>query len=113
MQIVMQGRPAADTTNRGEGHFARVPVEYAAVPAAPVATLRVDVDFSREPDTAVFSYLDGSGIWRPLGIAQRLYFKLDLFIGYRFGLFCYATAQPGGHADFLDFRYEGPYGQIE
>ena len=105
--LVMLGRPAEERGNRSESDYERPPVEYAAIPAGPVETLRVDADFSREPDTAAFSYLDESGNWKPLGIMQELYFKLDLFTGCRFGLFCYGTEQPGGTADFLDFHYQG------
>ncbi len=106
-QIVMMGRPETEPGIQGEFDYARPPVEYAAVhTASPVATLRVDTDFSE--DTASFSYLDGAGSWKPLGIVQRLSFKLDLFTGCRFGLFCYSTVRPGGKADFSEFRFEGP-----
>ena len=110
-QLVMLGRPSADSTNKGEFDYDRPPVEYAAVPAAPLVTLRVDVDFSS--DTAAFAYQRGTGIWQRVGVLQRLYFKLDLFTGCRFGLFCYSTIQPGGRADFLDFHFQGSHSQTE
>lgn len=107
--LVMLGRPADNDTNQGDGDFARPPVEYGCVLVpGPVVTLRCDADFSHEPDTARFSYRDADGGWRPLGIAQRLYYKLDLFIGYRFGLFCYSTLEAGGTADFSEFHFQGP-----
>lgn len=110
--LVMMGRPADNETTDGDGDFERLPVEYEAVPAPdPVVTLRADADFSHEPDTACFSYRAPDGAWKPLGVPQRLYYKLDLFIGYRFGLFCYSTLQPGGAADFSYFRYQGPGSQ--
>lgn len=113
-QLVMLGRPADHDGIDGDGDFSRPPVEYASVPApGPVVTIRVDVDFSREPDTATFAYMGEAGTWQLLGIAQRLYFKLDLFIGCRFGLFCYATIRTGGRADFLDFHFQGPHGPTE
>ena len=37
---------------------------------------------------------------------QKLVYRLDYFTGCRFGLFSYATTTPGGHVDFMDFRYE-------
>ena len=114
LQLVMLGRPACDFSNKGEFHYAQAPLEYAAIPVStPVARLRVDVDFSQEPDTAAFSYLDENGMWHPLGVVHSLHFKLDLFTGCRFGLFCYATVETGGRADFLDFHFQGPHGQTE
>lgn len=107
--LVMMGRPADNNTIEGDGDFGRLPTEYEAVPApGPVVTLRTDADFSHEPDTARFSYRGADGAWEPLGVSHRLHYKVDLFIGCRFGLFCYSTLQPGGTADFLDFHYQGP-----
>ncbi len=107
LQIVMMGRFGTEPGNQGEFDYARSPVEYAAVHTdRAMATLRVDTDFSL--DAASFSYLDEAGGWKPLGIVQRLFFKLDLFTGCRFGLFCYSTAQPGGKADFRDFCFQDP-----
>ena len=111
-RLVMLGRPADNSRIDGDFDFGRPPVEYAQVPAAgPVAALRVNVDFSCEPDTAEFFYLVKEGVGQSLGIQQQLHFKLDLFTGCRFGLFCYATVQPGGYADFLDFHFQGPITQ--
>lgn len=104
-QIVMMGRPSTEPGNRGEFDYAKPPVEYAVARIdKSMVTLRVDTDFST--DTASFSYLGEVGGWKPLGIVQRLSFKLDLFTGCRFGLFCYSTVRPGGKADFSDFRFQ-------
>ena len=76
--------------------------------------LKADLDFRDKKDTADFFY-EENGRWKALGISHRLFFKLDHFTGCRFGLFAYATRQPGGHADFMKFRYrigEG-HGQIQ
>jgi hypothetical protein len=40
------------------------------------------------------------------GINHKLHFGLDHFTGCRFGLFNFATKQPGGKAIFNDFEYE-------
>ena len=110
--LVMLGRPADDSRIEGDFDFGRSPVEYAQVPAArPVVTLRVNADFSCEPDTAEFFYLVQEGVWRSIGIRQQLHFKLDLFTGCRFGLFCYSTLEPGGTADFSEFHFQGPDGE--
>ena len=99
-ELVMMARPAKDAGIEGDRDYGQPPVEYTRIPApGAVVTLRADTDFSREPDTAWFSFLDAGGTWKQLGVRHDLYFKLDLFIGCRFGLFCYATRQPGGKAD--------------
>ncbi len=70
--------------------------------------LRIEVDFAQMKDEARFFYYDGvssGGIWKQIGIAQKLYFKLDHFVGCRFGLFVYATKEIGGKAGFLRFQY--------
>lgn len=46
------------------------------------------------------------GIWKQIGITQKLYFKMDHFTGCRFGLFVYATKETGGQAGFARFRYD-------
>lgn len=107
--LVMMGRPADRDSIQGDFDYARPPLICDALPLKePAATLRVDADFSQQPDKACFSYRGEDGQWRPIRIWQRLYFKLDLFTGCRFGLFCYSTLQPGGTAYFSNFHYEGP-----
>ena len=68
-------------------------------------TLKVHLDFQDKKDEADFAYED-NGVWKKIGICQKLYFKLDHFTGCRFGLFMYATRQSGGHVDFMKFRYQ-------
>lgn len=107
-RLIMMGRPADNQTIFGDFDYERLPVEYAcAASPGPVATLRCDVDFSREPDAASFAFLDGNA-WQALGICQPLRFKMDLFTGCRFGIFFYSTLQSGGTADFMEFHFEGP-----
>lgn len=84
--------------------------------------LRIEADFAQMKDEAKFFYYDGEYNseyddnsdsrhngecrWKPIGIAQKLYFKLDHFAGCRFGLFVYATKQIGGKGGFSRFRYD-------
>lgn len=42
--------------------------------------------------------------WSPIGSTLKMKYTLPHFMGYRFGLFCYATKAPGGFADFDYFR---------
>ncbi|MCR5397908.1 MAG: glycoside hydrolase 43 family protein [Lachnospiraceae bacterium] len=69
----------------------------------PVVRLRVKADFTKEPDTCTYSYKQGDK-WIELSNVHKLYFRLDMFIGARFGLFAYSTKQTGGCAVFRDFR---------
>lgn len=88
------------------------PVEVEAVPTtADRVFLRIDADF-REidgesgdwADTAYFSYsLDGES-WTRIGEPLEMRYTLDHFMGYRFGLFNFATREAGGFVDFDYFR---------
>ncbi len=61
--------------------------------------LRIEYNFTN--DSAMFYYsLDGEN-WGELGNPQRLSFSIDTtFMGIRSWLFCYATKEAGGYADF-------------
>ena len=72
----------------------------------PVVRLRVEADFTQMKDEAEFFYDIGEG-FRKIGVAQKLYFKMDHFTGCRFGLFIYSTKETGGSAVFSDFAYDG------
>ena len=72
-----------------------------------VVYLKADANFRDQLDQATFSYsLDGE-TWTPIGDTLQMRYTLVHFMGYRFGLFVYATKQPGGWADFDYFRLEG------
>ena len=70
---------------------------------------RIDCDFkvideSRRNDTAWFYYsLDGKK-WAKIGEPLPMRYTLPHFMGYRFGLFNYATKTTGGYVDFDYFR---------
>ena len=66
--------------------------------------LKADCDFTEKKDMADFYYsLDGK-TWRLIGTKLKMTYTLPHFMGYRFGLFNYATKQAGGFADFDFFR---------
>lgn len=79
--------------------------ELASVPLqGDVVHLRVECDFQPAPELARFAYsLDGLE-WVPIGRPSKMAYTLPHFMGYRFGLFCYATQTAGGHADFDYYR---------
>jgi len=62
--------------------------------------LKVECDFRNRADKARFFYsLDGR-TWQSIGDTLKMSYTIPHFMGYRFGLFNYATKAPGGHADF-------------
>ena len=103
--LVMFGKPAKDETVFGDSDFLDAAVEYARVPVnSPEVRLKCCLDFTDKKDEAAFFYQDGDQ-WLPLGIRQKLYFKMDHFTGCRFGLFLCSTKEAGGYADFQKFRF--------
>ena len=66
--------------------------------------LKARCDFTDKKDIAQFFYsLDGKN-WKSIGTTLKMSYTLPHFMGYRFGLFNYATAQTGGFVDFDYFR---------
>jgi len=69
-----------------------------------VVYLKAECDFRNKVDTARFYYsLDGKA-WQPIGATLKMEYSLAHFMGYRFGLFNYATKDVGGYADFDYFH---------
>ncbi|MHA6247126.1 glycoside hydrolase family 43 protein [Pontibacter sp. CAU 1760] len=68
--------------------------------------LKAEADFNERRDVATFYYsLDGK-TWKKIGSQLKMAYTLPHFMGYRFGLFNYATKTPGGYADFDYFHIE-------
>ncbi len=68
--------------------------------------LRVDFDYRQRTDKAVFYYsLDGEE-WIQIGDTLQMAYTIPHFMGYRFGLFNYATETKGGYVDFDYFHVE-------
>jgi beta-xylosidase len=66
--------------------------------------LKADCDFKDRADKGYFYYsLDGKS-WKKIGSVLNMSYTLPHFMGYRFGLFNYATKTTGGYADFDFFR---------
>jgi len=67
--------------------------------------LKIECDFRDRTDIARFFYsLDGK-TWTVIGGPLKMeYTLMEHFMGYRFGLFNYATKESGGFADFDWFR---------
>lgn len=76
----------------------RIPLEQQTV------YFRIDCDFRNRTDKAYFYYsLDGKA-WRNIGSTLQMAYTLPHFMGYRFGLFNYATKDTGGYVDFDYYR---------
>jgi beta-xylosidase len=67
--------------------------------------LRIDFNFEDSVDRAHFFYSADGVVWKPIGGTLHMKYTLDHFMGYRIGLFNYATQSAGGYADFDYFRY--------
>ena len=81
------------------------PVEAQSVPLTQKTVyLKAECDFRDKTDIAYFFYsLDGK-LWTPIGSQLKMEFSMPHFMGYRFGLFNYATKNPGGCVDFDYFH---------
>ena len=69
--------------------------------------LKAECNFTDKADVANFFYsLDGK-TWTPIGSQLKMEYSMPHFMGYRFGLFNYATKTPGGFVDFDFFHISG------
>ncbi|UCE49511.1 MAG: glycoside hydrolase 43 family protein [Phycisphaerales bacterium] len=65
---------------------------------------KIDCDFRDRTDKAYFYYsLDGK-TWAKIGAILQMSYTLPHFMGYRFGLFNFATKTTGGFVDFDYYR---------
>jgi beta-xylosidase len=83
------------------------PVEMQRVPLSQnTVHLKVECNFKDMADTANFFYSHDGKSWIPIGSPLHMSYTLPHFMGYRFGLFNYASKQVGGFADFDFFHIE-------
>lgn len=72
--------------------------------------LRAECNFRDKKDIANFFYsLDGKS-WKSIGSPLKMSYTLPHFMGYRFGLFNYASKNVGGFVDFDFFHIEDRIG---
>ena len=65
--------------------------------------------FENMTDTAAFYYSTNGTDWQRIGNTLKMRYNLAHFMGYRFGLFNYATRLAGGYVDFDWFRIQEVY----
>ena len=76
----------------------RIPLEQNTV------YLKIICDFRDRADNADFFYsLDGKS-WKKIGAELHMEYTIPHFMGYRFGLFNYATQANAGYVDFDFFK---------
>lgn len=68
--------------------------------------LKIICDFTNKKDEARFFYSLDNVAWLPIGEVLKMEYTLPHFMGYRFGLFNYATKNVGGYADFDYFHID-------
>lgn len=85
-----------------------LPKEVASIPLnQDKVYFKAECDFKNRADKGMFYYsLDGKN-WIAIGSTINLPYTLPHFMGYRFGLFNYATKNPGGYVDFDYFHIDG------
>ena len=83
------------------------PVEVVSIPCkADKVYFKAECDFRDRTDKGYFYYsLDGKK-WMEIGSVIKMQYTLSHFMGYRFGLFNYATKEVGGHVDFDYFNID-------
>jgi beta-xylosidase len=86
----------------------RSPTEVERVPLTQTNVfLKAECNFNNRADNAKFFYsLDGKS-WTAIGGPLKMSYTIPHFMGYRFGLFNFATKTAGGFADFDFFRVSG------
>jgi len=67
---------------------------------------RAECDFTNKKDMANFFYSIDGKTWLTIGTPLKMSYTIPQFMGYRFGLFNYATKEVGGFAYFDYFRIE-------
>lgn len=87
-----------------EGDGGERVVERAPLPSDRVR-LRIDFDFRGSVDVARFYFALPGGPWRRIGSDLAMRYTLDHFMGYRIGIFCYASRTTGGWVDVDEFEY--------
>ena len=103
MQVDSEGKRAVVmTVNDGDGQEQIVET----IPCdAPVVYFKIQFEFEDSIDLAYFYYATSEGDWMSIGQPLKMRYTLDHFMGYRIGLFNYATAQSGGYVDYDYFHY--------
>ena len=90
------------------------PIEVQSLPLnQKTVYFKAECNFRNRKDVADFFYsLDGKS-WKPIGSQLKMAYTIPHFMGYRYGLFTYATKNVGGYADFDFFHINNQITQTE
>ncbi len=103
--IVMMTPAAQQRGPRGRHNPPSPPVEVESVPLTQdTAYFKIDCDYRNRSDKAYFYYSLDAETWTRIGSVVQMTYSMPHFMGYRFGLFNYATETAGGHVDFDYYR---------
>jgi beta-xylosidase len=81
------------------------PVEIESLPLDQKKVyLKAEGDFRNRKDEAYFYFSHDGESWTKIGSQLKMEYTLPHFMGYRFGLFNFATQTAGGYVDFDYFR---------
>ncbi|WP_163581026.1 glycoside hydrolase 43 family protein [Gracilibacillus saliphilus] len=67
--------------------------------------LKMIFNFVDSVDEVTFHYSADGQDWQPIGKTLQMKYTLDHFMGYRMGIFNYATKETGGYVDIDYFHY--------
>lgn len=99
--IVMMSAESQPSGRRNRGGQPVQTVEVESVPLGQsIIYFRIDCDFRNRADKASFYYSLDNSSWTQIGSVLQMSYTMPHFMGYRFGLFNYATKSAGGYADF-------------
>jgi beta-xylosidase len=90
------------------------PVEVQSVPLTHnIVYFKAECNFKDRADIAKFFYSFDGKVWNFIGEPLKMAYTIPQFIGYRFGLFNYATKNIGGYADFDYFHISSTISEIK
>ncbi|WP_321424276.1 glycoside hydrolase 43 family protein [uncultured Bacteroides sp.] len=90
------------------------PVEIQSVPLSHnIVYFKAECNFKDRADIAKFFYSYDGKVWNIIGEPLKMAYTIPQFIGYRFGLFNYATKNIGGYADFDYFHISDTISEIK
>ena len=90
------------------------PVEIQSVPLSRnIVYFKAECNFKDRTDIAKFFYSYDGKAWNVIGEPLKMAYTIPQFIGYRFGLFNYATKNIGGYVDFDYFHISDTISEIK
>lgn len=80
--------------------------QYSKLYEGDCCQFRIHFDFEDSRDIATFFYSKDGVEFEKIGIDLKMLYALEHFMGYRIGIFNYASKEIGGYVDYQNFIYE-------